>query len=62
MSGIAPTPVTSGSGGPGQATFEAQMQQMEAQSREDSLIEMQANVAINQNNSAAQTSQGIGHE
>jgi hypothetical protein len=38
------------------------MQQQEAQSREDSLIETQANVQINQNNAVAQTSAGVGRE
>jgi hypothetical protein len=38
------------------------MQQQEAQSQEDSLIETQANVVINQNNAVAQTSAGVGRE
>jgi hypothetical protein len=50
------------SGGPGEATFESQMQQQAAQSREDSIIETQTNVQINQNNAVAQTSAGVGRE
>ena len=61
-SGSSGTSGASSSGGPGEATFESQMQQQEAQSREDSLIETQANVQINQNNAVAQTSAGVGRE
>jgi hypothetical protein len=50
------------SGGTGEATFQSQMQQQEQQSQEDSLIETQANVIINQNNAVAQTSAGVGRE
>jgi hypothetical protein len=53
---------SSGSSGAGEATFQAQMQQEEEQSREDSLIETQANVVINQNNAVAQTAAGVGRE
>ena len=60
--GTSSTTSSGGSSGAGEATFQAQMQQEEAQSREDSLIETQANVVINQNNAVAQTSAGVGRE
>jgi hypothetical protein len=53
---------TSGASGTGESTFQAEMQQQEQQSQEDSLIETQANVVINQNNAVAQTSAGVGRE
>jgi hypothetical protein len=60
--GASSTSSSSGSSGSGEATFQAEMQQEEAQSQEDSLIETQANVVINQNNAVAQTSAGVGRE
>lgn len=61
MSDTTTTP-TSGSSGPGEATFQSQMQAEEAQSHEDSIIEMQANIVINQNNAVAQTSASVGRD
>jgi hypothetical protein len=46
--------------GSGQSTWSQQMQAIQQESRQESLVEMATNEAINSNNSMAQAAAGVG--
>ena len=43
-----------------QSNWSAQMQALQEQSKQESLVEMQTNMAINRNNAAAQAASSVG--
>jgi len=51
---------TPASGATSQTDFSAQMQAMQNESRQESLVEMQTNEVINRNNAAAQAAGSVG--
>ena len=55
------TPPTSTTGtGASQGTFSGEMAQMQAESEQESEIEMKTNLIINRSNALAQTAQSVG--
>jgi hypothetical protein len=58
MSGSAPTPASSS--GTSQAQWSAEMQAIQQQSMQESLVEAQTNEVVNRNNGMAQSAAGVG--
>jgi hypothetical protein len=58
MSGAAPTPAPNS--GTTQAQWSAEMQAIQQQSMQESLVEAQTNEVVNRNNGMAQSAAGVG--